>query len=58
MEQKSNALFAKTIKHVLLDSLSNIQLFFANHYMNIHIITTNYIAISQTSQPRFAISWS
>ena len=41
MEQKSNALFAKTIKHVLLDSLSNIQLFFANHYMNIHIVTTS-----------------
>ena len=41
MEQKSNALFAKTIKHVLLDPLSNIQLFFANHYMNIHIVTTS-----------------
>ena len=58
MEQKSYALFTKTIKHVLLDSLCNIQLFFANHYMNIHIVTTNYIAILQTSQPRLAISCS
>lgn len=54
MEQKSNALFAKTIKHVLLDSLSYIQLFFAYHYMNIHIVTTS--SISPLQRPHYFTS--
>ena len=41
MRVRKSALFAKTIQHVLLDPLSNIQLFFAYHYMNIHIVTTS-----------------